>query len=173
MLGDDPDTGQKIYVMLGRFGPYVQLGETPTDKKADKPRRASLGRNFSEDTITLDDALQVCCRCRANSAPQTTAKRSSPTSAASDPTSSRVDDFRSLAPEDDVYTITLERAKELLAQEKKSMRRQRAAAKELRASSARIRTPARRCASSTAATARTSPTGRPMPRCRRALRRKR
>ena len=42
-------------------------------------------------------------------------------------------EFRSLAPEDDVYTVTLERAKELLAQEKKSMRRQRAAPKELRA----------------------------------------
>ena len=42
-------------------------------------------------------------------------------------------EFRSLAPEDDVYTVTLARAKELLAQEKKSMRRQRAAAKELRA----------------------------------------
>jgi DNA topoisomerase-1 len=43
------------------------------------------------------------------------------------------DDFRSLTPDDDVYTVTLERAKELLAQEKKSMRRQRAAAKELKA----------------------------------------
>ena len=29
------------------------------DKKAEKPRRASLGRNFSEDTITLDDALKL------------------------------------------------------------------------------------------------------------------
>ena len=45
----------------------------------------------------------------------------------------RGDDFRSLAPEDDVYTVSLERAKELLAQEKKSVRRQRAAAKELKA----------------------------------------
>ena len=43
------------------------------------------------------------------------------------------DEFRSLEADDDVYTVTLERAKELLAQEKKSMRRQRAAAKELRA----------------------------------------
>jgi DNA topoisomerase-1 len=42
-------------------------------------------------------------------------------------------EFRSLEPDDDVYTITLERAQALLAQEKKSGRRQRAAAKELRA----------------------------------------
>jgi DNA topoisomerase-1 len=50
VLGDDPKTGEKVYVMLGRFGPYVQLGETPTDKKAEKPRRASLGRNYTEDS---------------------------------------------------------------------------------------------------------------------------
>jgi DNA topoisomerase-1 len=42
-------------------------------------------------------------------------------------------DFRSLEDTDDVYTISLERAKELLAQEKKSMRRARQAPKELKA----------------------------------------
>ena len=131
VLGEDPNTGEKIYVMLGRFGPYVQLGETPTDKKSDKPRRASLGRNFAEDTITLDDALKLLSLPRE-------------LGAADDgevivanigrfgPYVKKGDDFRSLAPEDDVYTITLDRAKELLAQEKKSMRRQRAAAKELK-----------------------------------------
>jgi DNA topoisomerase-1 len=41
-------------------------------------------------------------------------------------------EYRSLEPEDDVHTITLERAKALLAQEKKSLRRQRSAPKELR-----------------------------------------
>ena len=54
-------------------------------------------------------------------------------------------------PTDDVYTITLERAKELLAQPKKSMRRSAPAPKELRRS-ARIPTAASRCGSSTAAT---------------------
>jgi DNA topoisomerase I len=132
VLGDDPKTGEKIYVMLGRFGPYVQLGETPTDKKADKPRRASLGRNYTEDSITLDDALKLLSLPRE-------------LGAADDgevivanigrfgPYIKKGDDFRSLTPEDDVYTVTLERAKELLAQEKKSIRRQRAAAKELKA----------------------------------------
>ena len=42
-------------------------------------------------------------------------------------------EFRSLEESDDVYTITLERAKELLAQPKKSMRRARQAPKELKA----------------------------------------
>ena len=131
VIGEDPKTGEKIYVMLGRFGPYVQLGETPTDKKAEKPRRASLGRNYAEDTITLEDALKLLSLPRE-------------LGAADDgdgiianvgrfgPYIKKGEDFRSLTADDDVYTVTLERAKELLAQEKKSMRRQRAAAKELK-----------------------------------------
>ncbi len=57
-LGADPKTAQNVYVMHGRFGPYVQLGETP-EKGAGKPRRASLGRNHSEDSITLQEALEL------------------------------------------------------------------------------------------------------------------
>jgi DNA topoisomerase-1 len=131
VLGEDPKTGQKIYVMHGRFGPYVQLGETPEDKKAEKPRRASLGRNFTEDAITLDDALKLLSLPRE-------------LGAADDgevivanvgrfgPYVKHGSEFRSLEADDDVYAITLERAKELLAKEKKSIRRQRAGAKELR-----------------------------------------
>jgi DNA topoisomerase-1 len=131
-LGPDPETGQNVYIMLGRFGPYVQLGETPTDKKADKPRRASLGRQFSEDTLTLADALKLL------SLPRDLGVADDGETIVANvgrfgPYVKHGSEFRSLAPEDDVYTITLERAKELLAQEKKSMRRQRAAAKELRA----------------------------------------
>jgi DNA topoisomerase-1 len=131
VLGEDPKTGEKIYVMLGRFGPYVQLGETPTDKKSEKPRRASLGRNFSEDTITLEDALKLLSLPRdlgvADDGEVIVANVGR-----FGPYVKKGDDFRSLSPEDDVYTVTLARAKELLAQEKKSLRRQRAVARELK-----------------------------------------
>ncbi len=132
VLGDDPVSGEKVSVMLGRFGPYVQLGETPVDKKAEKPRRASLGRDYSEDTITLEQALKLLSLPRE-------------LGAADDgqviianigrfgPYVKRGDDFRSIPAEEDVYTITLDRAKAILAEEKKSARRQRSAAKELRA----------------------------------------
>ncbi len=129
-LGADPKTAQNVYVMHGRFGPYVQLGETP-EKGAGKPRRASLGRNHSEDSITLQEALELLSLPRE-------------LGAADDgeiivanvgrfgPYVKHGSEFRSLESEDNVYTITLERAKHLLAQEKKSIRRQRAAPKELR-----------------------------------------
>jgi DNA topoisomerase-1 len=132
VLGEDPSSGQNIYVMHGRFGPYVQLGETPSDKKAEKPRRASLGRQFTEETITLDDALRLLSLPRELG----TADDGEPIVAnlgRFGPYVKHGSEFRSLAPDDDVYTITLERAKVLLAQEKKSLRRQRAAPRELRA----------------------------------------
>ena len=131
-LGNDPVTAQPVYVMLGRFGPYVQLGETPADKKAEKPRRASLGRNVSEDTITLDEALRLL------SLPRDLGPADDGTMIVANvgrfgPYVKHGSEFRSLEADDDVYNITLTRAKELLAQEKKSVRRQRAGAKELRA----------------------------------------
>jgi DNA topoisomerase-1 len=130
-LGPDPKTGQNIYVMVGRFGPYVQLGETPEDKKAEKPRRASLGRNFSEDSITLEEALKLL------SLPRELGVAADGEAVVANvgrfgPYVKHGTEFRSLEADDDVYTISLERAKELLAKEKKSIRRQRGAAKELR-----------------------------------------
>ncbi len=131
-LGEDPETGQQIYVMLGRFGPYVQLGETPTEKKAAKPRRASLGRHFSEDTISLRDGLRLL------SLPRELGTADDGQAIVANvgrfgPYVKHGSEFRSLTPEDDVYTVTLERARELLAQDKKSTRRQRLAPRELRA----------------------------------------
>src|SRR6188472_3256814 len=58
-LGVDTATGLNVYVMNGRYGAYVQLGETPEGKKAEKPKRASLQANMTEATITLDEALRL------------------------------------------------------------------------------------------------------------------
>src|SRR5678816_4224504 len=58
-LGVDSATGMNVYVMNGRYGAYVQLGETPEGKKAQKPKRASLQAGMTEATITLDEALRL------------------------------------------------------------------------------------------------------------------
>jgi DNA topoisomerase I len=131
-LGVDPATTLPIYVMTGRFGAYVQLGETPERGAADKPRRASLGRDHSEDTITLADALMLL------SLPRELGTGDDGEAIIANlgrfgPYVKQGSEFRSLDATDDVYTVSLERARELLAQPKKSMRRQRAAPKELRA----------------------------------------
>ncbi len=60
VLGTDPATGLAVLVMTGRFGPYVQLGEMPENpKKGEKPRRASLIGEMTEQTVTLADALRL------------------------------------------------------------------------------------------------------------------
>ena len=57
-LGDDPETGLPVFVLTGRFGPYVQLGEQEQGTKK-KPKRASLFASMTPETVTLDEALQL------------------------------------------------------------------------------------------------------------------
>lgn len=129
-LGVDPASGQHVYVMHGRFGAYVQLGETPEDRDI-KPRRASLGRDNTEDSITLEIALKLLSLPRelgvADNGEEILANLGR-----FGPYVKQGSEFRSLEETDDVYTVSLERAKELLAQPKKSMRRARQAPKELK-----------------------------------------
>lgn len=56
ILGTDPKTGKEVSVKIGRFGPVVQLGTTDTEEK---PQFASLQKNQSVNTITLEEALEL------------------------------------------------------------------------------------------------------------------
>ena len=56
ILGKDKTTGEEIKVRLGRFGPYLQLGEAP---EGEKPKRVSLLKHQSPETITLEEAEQL------------------------------------------------------------------------------------------------------------------
>jgi len=61
-IGIDPETKLKVIVSMGRFGPFVQLGEwSEEDKKAkiNKPKSASLERGQSMDTLTLIEAMKL------------------------------------------------------------------------------------------------------------------
>lgn len=130
-LGVDPSSTQHVYIMHGRFGAYVQLGETPEDREI-KPRRASLGRDNTEETITLDVALKLLSLPRELGIGEDGEAILSNVGRFG-PYVKQGTEFRSLEETDDVYTITLERAKELLLQPKKSGRRQRSEPKELKA----------------------------------------
>ncbi|TDD79040.1 type I DNA topoisomerase [Actinomadura darangshiensis] len=136
-LGADPATGHMIVAKSGRFGPYVTEilpeqappaeGKKRT-KKADtpKPRTGSLFKSMSLDTITLDDALKLL------SLPRTLGElEGEPVTAQNGrfgPYIKRGTDSRSLGSEDELFTVTLEQAKELLAQPKQRGRRAAAAA---------------------------------------------
>lgn len=55
-LGNDPKTGKPMFVKIGRFGPYVQLGDGENDEK---PSFASLKPGQKMDTLKLEDALAL------------------------------------------------------------------------------------------------------------------
>ena len=141
VLGIDPATGQKVYLANGRFGPYVQLGETPEKAakgaKAEKPRRASLPRGESEAAVTLDQALRWLSLPRDLGVHPDSGQPVQASVGRFGPYVKHGDEFRSLAPTDDVYTMTLERAVALLAEPKQPRRRQAAAKTVLRELGAR------------------------------------
>jgi DNA topoisomerase-1 len=56
MLGKDPATGEPVSVKIGRFGPVVQIGDADAEVK---PRFASLLKDQSMGTITLEEALKL------------------------------------------------------------------------------------------------------------------
>jgi DNA topoisomerase I len=56
-LGVHPDTGEKVTRRMGRFGPYLQLGDVPEGSK-EKPKRASIPRAFDPVDIDLETALK-------------------------------------------------------------------------------------------------------------------
>lgn len=58
-LGTDPATGKKISVRIGRFGPFVQIGEPSDNEEDEKPRYASLRSGQMIETITLPEALEL------------------------------------------------------------------------------------------------------------------
>jgi DNA topoisomerase-1 len=135
-LGIDPASGLTVYLANGRFGPYVQLGETP-DKppkgvKAVKPKRASLPPGTSEAQVDLATALRLLSLPRELGAHPESGQPIAASIGRFGPYVKHGDEFRSLAPEDDVYTIDLERAVVLLAAPKQSRRRQSAAKTVLR-----------------------------------------
>lgn len=58
-LGIDPETGKKISVRIGRYGPFVQIGESSENDEDEKPRYASLRSGQMIESITLAEALDL------------------------------------------------------------------------------------------------------------------
>lgn len=55
-LGEDPVTGKKVSVRIGKYGPYVQIGDVEDEEK---PRFASLQKGQLMETITLEEAFEL------------------------------------------------------------------------------------------------------------------
>jgi DNA topoisomerase I len=136
-LGVDPATGQNVYVMNGRFGWYVQLGETPEPapkskakgEKAEKPKRASLQAGMTESTVTLEDALRLLSLPRVVGLHPDDNEPIVTNFGRFGPYVKHNDEFRSLESEEDVFNISFDAALALLRAPKVSRRRGQAAQK--------------------------------------------
>ncbi|MEY4323826.1 MAG: hypothetical protein RL410_1607 [Actinomycetota bacterium] len=131
-LGVRPETGFQIVAKTGRFGPYVTEvlpeGTKTKGRGSVKPKTASLLKTMNLDTVTLDDAIMLM------SLPRVVGQDVEGVDITAQngpygPYILRAKDSRSLASEEEIFSVTLEQALALLAQPK--MRgRQAAVAKE-------------------------------------------
>jgi len=124
LLGVDPKTDMKVYAIHGRFGAYVQLGETPDRGSKQKPKRSSLTGGQTETTVTLDEALKLLELPRELGAHPESAQPVLAGLGRFGPYVKHGDDYRSLSPDDDVMTVGLARALALFAEPKRGGRRQ-------------------------------------------------
>jgi DNA topoisomerase-1 len=116
-LGVHPETKEPIFALSGRFGPFVQLGEGKKGSKT-KPRRASIPNGKDPASVTLEDAIKYLSLPRELGKHPQSGKPISASIGRFGPYVVHDGDFRSLK-KDDVYTIELPRALEILSEEKK------------------------------------------------------
>ncbi|MDQ1314222.1 MAG: topoisomerase [Pseudomonadota bacterium] len=118
ILGKDPASGLDIKLLSGRFGPYVQIGEMPEDKKAPKPRRASWPKEIPLENATLELALKFLSLPREVGHHPTTGLPIVANNGRFGPYLLHDGKFKSIPKTDSVYEIDLPRALEVLAMER-------------------------------------------------------
>lgn len=130
-IGFDPQTQLPIYVLVGRFGPYVQLGEKPQKSKkkikgekankTDKPKMASIPKTVELGSVTTEMALKYLSIPRTLGINPKNDKEVVVNNGRFGPYVACDGEYRSIKAKApfDMYTITLAEALALLAEEKK------------------------------------------------------
>ncbi len=111
-LGNDPSTGKPVSIRMGRFGPFVQIG---TKEDNDKPVFASLRPGMKMDSVTLDEALELF-KLPRHLGETAEGKAISTNVGRFGPYIKYGSEYASLKKDDDPYTVTLERALELIVE---------------------------------------------------------
>ena len=120
-LGQDPETGEEVTVRRGPYGLYVQLGEGSEDKKI-KPRRTTLPRGVDGDQLTLEHALGLLSLPRTVGIHPETQEPIQVGIGRFGPYVKMGALFGSLDKDDDVLSIGINRAVDLIARKMASVR---------------------------------------------------
>ncbi len=127
VLGEDPASGEKVLVLNGRFGPFVQLGELEEGSKAKAKPPASLFASMDPESVDLETALKLL------SLPRVVGQDAEGNDITAQngrygPYLKKGTDSRSLETEGQLFTITLAEAEAIFAQPKQRRGRHEAAA---------------------------------------------
>lgn len=128
-IGKHPETGEPIFVLNGRYGPYVQVGERTEDNK--KPERASLLKDMKPEDVDVDLALRLLDLPRPLGKHPETGEVVRAGVGRYGPFVVHNGTFASLRKKDYVLDIELDRALELLEQKKNKKSRKNNVIKEL------------------------------------------
>jgi DNA topoisomerase-1 len=116
-LGKDPETGMDVFVLTGRYGPYVQLGANDSDEA--KPKRASIPPNIVPETLNLSQALDILKLPKKLGVHPESKKDIKVGIGRFGPYVVCDGDYRSIPKTESVFTIDLEKAVALMLQPKK------------------------------------------------------
>jgi len=125
-LGKDPVSGLSVYVLTGRYGPYVQLG----DNDSEKLKRMAIPPNLAPENLKLDQALSLLELPKVLGVHPESGKDIKKGLGRFGPYVVHEGDYRSIPKNEDIFVVNLARALELFAQPKK-MRGRAAPLKEL------------------------------------------
>lgn len=113
ILGVDPATSKDVLLKKGPYGFYVQLGEA--EQKGDKPKRASLPKGAAPDAFTLDRALELLALPRDVGTHPETGHMITAGIGRYGPYLLHDGKYTSIPATDDVYTVGINRAVDILA----------------------------------------------------------
>ena len=116
VLGKHPDTGEDITVRKGPYGPYIQLGEQDPEDKKKKPKRTAIPRGLAVADVDFDKAVSLLSLPRDVGEHPDTGKMVTAGIGRFGPFVKHESTFKSIPKDEDVLTIGLNRAVDLLAQ---------------------------------------------------------
>jgi DNA topoisomerase-1 len=114
-LGVDPETGEKVTRREGRFGPYLQLGEAVD---GEKPRRASIPKGYDPSQIDLETALKFLSLPREIGIHPESGKPIVTNFGRFGPFVLHDGSYATLESPEEVFTVGINRAVDLLAQKR-------------------------------------------------------
>lgn len=116
-IGEDPETGLPIYVLSGRYGPYVQRGESEGEKE--KPKRMAIPAGMTPDSVDLEKALWLLSMPRTLGEHPTLKKDIKMGIGRFGPYVVCDGDFRSIPKSENLFEMNLKKALDLMSQPKK------------------------------------------------------